>query len=37
MTPTLIRRDETRRAKKNPQTTASAVGTGREDLGKGIR
>lgn len=37
MTPTLMRQDETKRAEKNPQTTAPAVGTGREDLGKGIR
>lgn len=37
MTPTLTRRDETRRAEKKPHTTAPAVGTGCEDLGKGIR
>ena len=37
MTPTLIRRDETRRAEKNPQTIALAVGMGCKDLSKGIR
>lgn len=37
MTPTLIRRDETKRIEKNPQTTSPAVGTGHDDLCKGIR
>lgn len=33
----VTRREETRRIEKNPQTTAPIVGTGRADLGKGIR
>jgi len=37
MTPTLIRRDETKGVEKNPQTIAPTVEAGRKDLGKGIR
>lgn len=36
MTPKLTRRDETKRAEKNPHSIAPLVGTGRKDLGKGI-